>query len=96
MISAEIHYLRTLSHSLWSKAPVKLTNNTIRVICISDTHNGTPPVPNDDVFTHAGDLTENSTLSELQAHIDWLSSLPHTHKVVIAGNHVQASLTRKG
>jgi predicted phosphohydrolase len=50
-------------------------------------HNSTPPVPNGDVLIHAGDLTENSTLSELQAHIDWLSPLPHTHKVVITGNH---------
>ena len=69
------------------RAPVKLTNDTIRVICISDTHNSTPPVPDGDILIHAGDLTENGTLSELQAHIDWLSSLPHTHKIAIAGNH---------
>ena len=69
------------------RAPVKLTNDTIRVVCISDTHNSTPPVPNGNVLIHAGDLTENSAPSELQAHIVWLSSLPHTHKVVIAGNY---------
>ncbi|XTI87163.1 phosphoric ester hydrolase-like protein [Cenococcum geophilum] len=79
---------RALYHILSAlRAPVKLTNNTIRIICISDTYNSTPLVPNGDVLIHAGDLTENSTLLELQAHIDRLSSLLYTHKVVIAGNH---------
>jgi hypothetical protein len=32
-------------------------------------------------------LTNNGTVSELQAQIDWLSSLPHQQKIVIAGNH---------
>jgi calcineurin-like phosphoesterase family protein len=32
-------------------------------------------------------MTNKGTVSEIQAHIDWLDSLPHAHKFVIAGNH---------
>jgi hypothetical protein len=39
------------------------------------------------VLIHAGDLTNKGNIAELQAQIDWLSSLPHRHKVAIAGNH---------
>lgn len=59
----------------------------IHIICISDTHNSTPPVPPGDILIHAGDLTAHGTLAEMQAQLQWLSSQPHTHKIVIAGNH---------
>lgn len=59
----------------------------VRVICISDTHNEQPHVPNGDILIHAGDLTVNGTFEELQLQLDWLNSLPHQHKIVIAGNH---------
>lgn len=36
---------------------------------------------------HAGDLTNDGTIAEIQAQIDWLDSLPHPHKIAIAGNH---------
>jgi hypothetical protein len=32
-------------------------------------------------------LTNNGTLAEIQIELDWLASLPHKHKIVIAGNH---------
>jgi hypothetical protein len=61
----------------------------IRTICISDTHCQIPPdsIPNGDLLIHAGDLTQAGTPDEIQAQIDWLNSLPHTHKIAIAGNH---------
>ncbi|KAG9632525.1 hypothetical protein KCU69_g20257, partial [Aureobasidium melanogenum] len=60
----------------------------IRVVCLSDTHCQIPAsVPDGDLLIHAGDLTQAGTPKELQAQLDWLNSLPHTHKVVIAGNH---------
>jgi hypothetical protein len=59
----------------------------IRIVCISDTHNAQPHLPAGDVLIHAGDLTINGTLSELQAQLEWLHSLPYCHKIVIAGNH---------
>lgn len=59
----------------------------IRVVCISDTHTALRSVPDGDLLVHAGDLTNAGTVSELQAQIDWLNSLPHRHKIAIAGNH---------
>ncbi|OQO07821.1 hypothetical protein B0A48_06612 [Cryoendolithus antarcticus] len=60
----------------------------IRVVCLSDTHTLTPAhVPNGDILIHAGDLTNAGTVSELQAQIDWLATLPHKHKIAIGGNH---------
>lgn len=59
----------------------------IRIVCISDTHNSQPSVPDADILLQAGDLTNNGTFEELQAQLDWLKSLPHRNKVVIAGNH---------
>lgn len=60
---------------------------TIVVACISDTHNSQPNVPEGDILLHAGDLTQSGSQSEIQATVDWLNTLPHEHKVVIAGNH---------
>lgn len=60
----------------------------VRVVCISDTHTlQLAEVPDGDLLIHAGDLTNAGTVTEIQAAIDWLKSLPHPHKVVIAGNH---------
>ncbi|KAI9820349.1 MAG: hypothetical protein M1827_005971 [Pycnora praestabilis] len=59
----------------------------IRVVCISDTHCKTGLVPDGDLLIHAGDLTEAGTVQQIQAQIDWLQSLPHAEKIVIAGNH---------
>ncbi|MCJ1297823.1 hypothetical protein MMC08_000611 [Hypocenomyce scalaris] len=60
----------------------------IRIVCLSDTHTQTPSsVPSGDILIHAGDLANTGTASEIQAQIDWLASLPHREKIVIAGNH---------
>jgi hypothetical protein len=59
----------------------------IRVVCLSDTHNETPHVPDGDILIHAGDLTQNGTFTELQAQLSWLAKLPHQYKIVIAGNY---------
>lgn len=60
----------------------------IRLVCISDTHTyKVDSIPIGDVLIHAGDLTNLGTIAEVQEHVDWLSSLPHPHKIAIAGNH---------
>ena len=60
----------------------------IRIVCISDTHTQTTSsIPDGDILIHAGDLTNIGTIPEIQAQIDWLTSLPHPCKIVIAGNH---------
>lgn len=63
-------------------------SSPIRLVCISDTHTQKPTlIPSGDVLIHAGDLTNLGTVRDIQAQIDWLSSLPHPYKIVIAGNH---------
>lgn len=59
----------------------------ITVVCISDTHNTRPEITTGDILIHAGDLTENGSFDEVQAELSWLSSQPHTYKILIAGNH---------
>src|SRR5215469_6649139 len=58
----------------------------IKAVCIADTHTNVISIPNGDVLIHAGDLTNAGTVEEIQTQIDWLASLPHREKIVIAGN----------
>jgi predicted phosphohydrolase len=68
--------------------PPPSNSSRIRLVCISDTHTQKPAsIPPGDVLIHAGDLTNLGSVEEIQAQIDWLSSLPHPYKLVIAGNH---------
>ena len=61
----------------------------MRIVAVADTHtfHGDLKVPDGDVFIHAGDLLRAGTLDELNKVAAWLRSLPHPHKLVIAGNH---------
>jgi calcineurin-like phosphoesterase family protein len=60
-----------------------------RIVCVSDTHTcgRRIAVPDGDILLHAGDLTLRGTECEIRSELDWLASLPHKHKVFIAGNH---------
>ncbi|KAF2757856.1 Metallo-dependent phosphatase [Pseudovirgaria hyperparasitica] len=58
-----------------------------RFVCISDTHNQTPKLPAGDVLIHAGDLTNQGSLSELQKTVAWLEKANFEAKIVVAGNH---------
>ena len=44
-------------------------------------------VPDGDVLLHGGDFTKRGTRKEVQHFNKFLGSLPHKHKIVIAGNH---------
>lgn len=61
----------------------------MRLIIISDTHgqHESLNIPDGDVLIHAGDFTEHGTLAEAEDFDRFLGRLPHTHKLVIAGNH---------
>jgi predicted phosphodiesterase len=62
---------------------------TLRLVCLSDTHNlhGRVDVPDGDVLLHAGDFTARGTVREVEAFGAFLARLPHREKIVIAGNH---------
>jgi len=62
----------------------------MRLVCLSDTHSlhrSIPAIPDGDVLIHAGDCLGAGTLDNVEDLNDWLGTLPHRHKIVIAGNH---------
>lgn len=67
--------------------PAQPLVDPVSVVCISDTHNSQPALPEGDILIHAGDLTQSGSLRELQATLSWLQAQPHPIKIVIAGNH---------
>ncbi|XP_056640978.1 UPF0046 protein T07D4.2 [Diorhabda sublineata] len=74
------------------KLPTKpVENDKIRFVCMSDTHslirNIIYDIPDGDIFIHAGDFTKCGQKEEVIQFNEWLGSLPHRYKIVIAGNH---------
>jgi predicted phosphohydrolase len=62
----------------------------MRIVCVSDTHgfHRQLDVPEAEIFIHTGDFsTPRATAEELDDFNTWLASLPHKHKIVVAGNH---------
>lgn len=59
----------------------------VSVVCISDTHNTKPSIPDGDILLHAGDLSQYGLFDEVQSQLDWLNEQPHSQKFAIAGNH---------
>jgi len=45
------------------------------------------PIPDGDVFVHAGDLLRMGYPNEWDPALEWLARLPHKHKYFIPGNH---------
>lgn len=73
-----------LAHWLYTHrpplAPLSSGSAPIKLVCISDTHNKCPLLP-------AVNMTINGSLAEVRAQVEWVNTLPHAQKVVIAGNH---------
>ena len=59
------------------------------IAAMADTHgfHERLTVPDADILIHAGDLTQMGTRPQVEESLAWLRSLPHRHKVLIAGNH---------
>lgn len=61
-----------------------------RILHLSDTHGlhrDLDRLPDADVIVHSGDFTMDGTENEVFDFIEWLSDLPHTYKLFVAGNH---------
>jgi hypothetical protein len=69
-------------------ATTNMTTESLQIVCISDTHNEDcrNSIPPGDIFIHAGDMTDVGTGPELKAAFDWISSLPHKIKIIVAGS----------
>lgn len=61
----------------------------MKCVVISDTHGmyRELAIPEAEVFIHAGDILGRGKLSELTEFNTWVGTLPHRHKIIIAGNH---------
>jgi len=44
-------------------------------------------IPDGDVIIHAGDFTNRGGIGEIASFAKWYGELPHSHKILIAGNH---------
>ena len=68
----------------------------MRIVLLSDTHerHRELDVPDADLLIHAGDATFSGKRDALRDFDDWIASLPHRHKIFIAGNH-DRSLEKK-
>jgi len=61
----------------------------VKIVALSDTHgmHREVTVPDGDILICAGDITGRGTMLEVIDFNNWLSSLSHRTKIVIAGNH---------
>lgn len=61
----------------------------MRLVLMADTHgmHDKVVVPGGDVLIHAGDFCNQGTFQDAKKFVQWLSVLPHKHKIIIAGNH---------
>ncbi|KIH92333.1 phosphoesterase [Sporothrix brasiliensis 5110] len=73
--------------SLLHRPRPKRTADAVSVVCISDTHNHQPRLPDGDVLIHAGDLTQSGSFIELEETLAWLRRQTHAVKIVVAGSH---------
>lgn len=66
----------------------------MKIIAISDTHGRHDQiyVPGGDVLVHAGDFCRYGTLDEVAAFNDYLGTLPHRHKIIVA-EHQEVATT---
>ncbi len=61
----------------------------MKIIVCSDTHglHDKIDVPPGDMYIHAGDMTGRGSLDEIIEFNHYVGTLPHRHKIIIAGNH---------
>ncbi|MEI6947783.1 metallophosphatase domain-containing protein [Paraflavisolibacter sp. H34] len=61
----------------------------MKFVAISDTHcrHKSLKLPPGDVLLHCGDISYKGQKNEVVDFLNWMASLPYTHKIFIAGNH---------
>lgn len=61
----------------------------MKIVTLSDTHSlhRKIEVPDGDILVHAGDITRSGEMDTVYDFAEWMASLPHAHKIVVAGNH---------
>lgn len=61
----------------------------MRIVCVSDTHNSRPELPDGDLLIHAGDMTVRGYRIEVYRQLGWLEMNRRRYKevIVVPGNH---------
>jgi predicted phosphohydrolase len=61
----------------------------MKFVCLSDTHklHDHIQVPHGDVLIFAGDMCGRGGMKSVRRFRDWFIAQPHSHKIVVAGNH---------
>lgn len=61
----------------------------MKIVIISDTHgmHSNVKVPEGDILIHSGDILRGKKSNGLNDFNEFIGSLPHKYKIVIAGNH---------
>ncbi|XP_069119779.1 metallophosphoesterase MPPED2-like [Argopecten irradians] len=82
---------KVIKKSLVEDPESPIPENHLRFVCISDTHsrieNGAYKIPPGDVLLHGGDFSMIGLPKDIHKFNEYLGTLPHKVKVVIAGNH---------
>jgi len=60
---SRIYYLLLFLRDPWPRRARRAGVPPIRIVCVSDTHDRTVPLPPGDLLVHAGDLTDNGTVA---------------------------------
>lgn len=62
---------------------------SLRIVALSDTHgyHNRLTIPDGDVLVYAGDFSMRAKLNDTVDFAAWFNALPHTHKIMIPGNH---------
>lgn len=60
----------------------------VRVVTLADTHDAHNyfDVPDGDIFIHAGSWTRLGGIVKIAEIFEWIESLPHKHKIIVAGS----------
>ncbi len=74
---------------LEAKPPSAIQWRRTRIVCISDTHKKTPHLPRGDVLVHAGDMSNQGSVSELRKTAEWLEKADFEAKIVVAGTWLE-------
>lgn len=81
----------TVEPNLRSTTSSASAASSVTLVCMGDTHtrHENIQVPTGDVLLHSGDfsMVGADRRKQVVAFNEWLGTLPHRHKVVVAGNH---------
>jgi predicted phosphodiesterase len=64
-----------------------MNSQTLRIVCVSDTHGKNLDIPNGDLLIHAGDFTHFGKEKDFISFQEWIAKQPHPIKIVVNGNH---------